>query len=153
MGEYLATVRWQRGDQKFSDNRYSRAHEWEFDGGVVVPGSPSPHVVPEPLSDPSAVDPEEAFVAAISSCHMLTFLSIAAKRRHVVDRYVDRAVGVLEKNEAGREAVTKVTLNPQIQFSGEQPSQAELQKLHEMAHQLCFIANSVKSEIVVCDGS
>ena len=153
MGEYLATVRWQRGDQKFSDNRYSRAHEWEFDGGVVVPGSPSPHVVPEPLSDPSAVDPEEAFVAAISSCHMLTFLSIAAKRRHVIDSYIDRAVGVLEKNEAGREAVTKVTLNPQIQFSGDQPSQKEIEKLHEMAHQLCFIANSVKSEIVVCDGS
>src|SRR5688572_26763269 len=108
MSEYTATVIWQRGDARFVDNRYSRAHEWRFDGGAIVPGSSSPHSVPVPLSDPRGVDPEEAFVASLSSCHMLWFLSIAAKRGFVVESYEDNAVGHLEKNESGRLAMTRV---------------------------------------------
>ena len=119
MSEYTATVSWQRGDARFVDNRYSRAHEWKFDGGTVVPASSSPHSVPVPLSDPRGVDPEEAFVAALSSCHMLWFLSIAAKRGFAVESYEDNAVGYLEKNDAGRMAMTRVILRPAVRFSGE----------------------------------
>jgi organic hydroperoxide reductase OsmC/OhrA len=148
--EYRADVRWERGNAAFSDNRYSRGHVWRFDGGIEVPGSSSPSVVPPPLSREDAVDPEEAFVAALSSCHMLTFLAIAAKKRFVVDSYEDRAVGVMAKNERGKLFVSKVTLNPHIAFSGEkQPAPDEIADMHHLSHQECFIANSVLTEVVV----
>ena len=118
MATYSVTVTWKRAGARYTDNRYSRAHEWSFDGGITVPASASPHVVPVPLSDPHAVDPEEAFVVALSSCHMLRFLSIAAKRGFVVDSYSDNAVGHMERNGAGRLAITRVRLRPQVQCSG-----------------------------------
>ena len=151
MSEYSAVIRWARGDDEaFSDNQYSRGHTWEFDGGVTVPASSSPHVVPLPFSVEANVDPEEAFVAALSSCHMLTFLGIVAKQKYVIDSYVDDAVGVLEEDESGRSSVTKVTLRPDIVFSGSKiPTAKQLDKLHHLAHKNCFIANSVKTEIVV----
>jgi organic hydroperoxide reductase OsmC/OhrA len=151
MSEYVATIKWARGvGERFSDNRYSRAHQWEFDGGVTVPASASTHVLPPPLSNPAAVDPEEAFVASLSSCHMLWFLSLAARKGLVVESYTDQAVGYLEENEAGRLAMTRVTLRPAIQFSGAMlPTPAELGALHDDAHRQCFIANSVKTKVVV----
>ncbi|MBJ2146357.1 OsmC family protein [Vibrio sp. IB15] len=151
MSDYGALIRWQKGeDEAFSDNQYSRGHTWEFDGGVIVPASSSPHVVPLPLSVAENVDPEEAFIAAIASCHMLTFLGIAAKQKYVIDSYVDDAVGVLEEDESGRSSVTKVTLRPKIVFLGtKNPTAKQLDKLHHLAHKNCFIANSVKTEIVV----
>lgn len=150
MADYLATIKWRRGDARFTDNRYSRLHEWEFDGGITVPGSASPHSVRPPFSSAEAVDPEEAFVAAISSCHMLWFLSIAAKQAYVVDSYVDHAVGRMEKNGAGKMVISKVTLRPAVAFSGEKvPDDAALDVLHHQAHEECYIANSVRSEIVV----
>ena len=148
MSEYNATISWERGDQDFTGNRYSRAHVWTFDGGLEVPASASPHVVPAPYSDAAAVDPEEAFVASLSSCHMLWFLAVAAKRRFCIDRYTDSAVGVMEKNEAGRFAVTRVTLRPQALFSGErQPNRADIDAMHHEAHERCFIANSVTTVV------
>jgi organic hydroperoxide reductase OsmC/OhrA len=148
--QFSADVVWERGDQDFLGNRYSRRHLIRFDGGVELPASASPHTLPPPLSDAAAVDPEEAFVAALSSCHMLWFLSIATKRRFCVDRYIDRATGVMEKNSAGKLAVTVVTLRPEVQFSGERlPSRAEIDALHHEAHEACFIANSVRSEVRV----
>ncbi|CAH6969388.1 Peroxiredoxin [Vibrio chagasii] len=151
MSDYGALIRWQKGeDEAFSDNQYSRGHTWEFDGGVIVPASSSPHVVPLPLSVEENVDPEEAFIAAIASCHMLTFLGIAAKQKYVIESYVDDAVGVLEEDESGRSSVTKVTLRPKIVFLGtKNPTAKQLDKLHHLAHKNCFIANSVKTEIVV----
>ncbi|MCG9677555.1 MULTISPECIES: OsmC family protein [Vibrio] len=150
MSDYSATIRWQRAEHEtFSDNQYSRGHQWQFDGGVSVPASASPHVVPLPYAVEENVDPEEAFIAAISSCHMLTFLGIAAKRRYVIDSYVDEAIGIMEEDDKGRTSVTKVTLRPNIIFSGsKQPDYAQLEKMHHLAHQHCFIANSVKTEIV-----
>lgn len=148
MHEYGATIHWERGQQLFVDNRYSRGHVWRFDGGVVVPASASPHVVPLPYSNTSAVDPEEAFVASLSSCHMLWFLSIAAKRGFCVDSYVDRAIGVMSKDESGRLAMTRVTLRPHVAFSGgRRPSEVEAVAMHHDAHAECFIANSVKTEV------
>lgn len=148
MSEYYARVVWKRGDSRFTDNRYSRAHEWHFDEGIVVPASSSPHVVPLPLSAAAAVDPEEAFVASLSSCHMLTFLSMAALRGFCVDSYVDAATGVLEKNAAGRLAMTRVTLHPDVRFSGaKRPTPADLEALHHAAHEECFIASSVKTDV------
>ncbi len=149
--EYRATVAWKRAaDAKFTDQRYSRGHSWTFDGGVTVPASASPLSVRLPYSIAEAVDPEEALVAAVASCHMLTFLVIAAKRGFVIDAYADEAVGVMTKNEKGKLWVSKVALHPSITFSGEKrPSADELDLLHHLAHQECFIANSVKSEIVV----
>lgn len=150
MAEYQAKIAWHRRDgEAFTDNRYSRAHEWSFDGGVTVPGSPSPHVVPAPMSDAHAVDPEEAFVAALSSCHMLFFLSLAAKRGFVVDAYVDDAVGLLEEGSDGKTWMTRVTLRPRISFAGDAPNADALAKLHHRSHELCYIANSVRSEVVV----
>src|SRR5436190_602296 len=149
MAEYTATVRWQRHGQKFTDNRYSRAHDWEFDGGVTVPASSSPHVVKLPLSKAEAVDPEEAFVASLSSCHMLFFLSFAARDGFVVDSYVDRAVGYLEKGEGGRQMITRVTLRPAIAYVGASPTPEQLAALHDRAHHECFIANSVKTKVAV----
>ncbi|MCY9856005.1 peroxiredoxin [Vibrio mediterranei] len=150
MSEHYAQISWQRKqDEVFSDNNYSRGHVWEFDGGLTVPASPSPHVVPLPLSIEENIDPEEAYIAALSSCHMLVFLSIAAKRKYVIDSYIDKAVGILAENEAGRMAVTKVILRPDVVFSGERvPTREQLEKMHHLSHENCFIANSVKTEIV-----
>jgi organic hydroperoxide reductase OsmC/OhrA len=150
MHEYFATVEWQRNGAVFSDRRYSRAHTWRFDGGTVVPGSSSPLSVRVPYSDPAAVDPEEAFVASVSSCHMLWFLDIAQQAGFVVDSYSDEAIGIMEKNAQGKVAVTRITLRPKIAFSGAKtPSRAELDALHHKAHEECFIANSVRTEITV----
>src|SRR5690348_9824339 len=149
--EYKATIRRaRRDDQVVSDNRYSRGHLWSFDGGIEVPGSSSPSVVPLPLSREDAIDPEEAYVAAISSCHMLTFLSIAAKKRFVVDRYEDEALGIMTKNENGKLFVSKVILDPTIEFSRDKvPTPEQIADMHHLAHKECFIANSVLTEIVV----
>lgn len=148
MSTYTAIISWKRGDQAFIDNRYSRAHLWRFDGGVEVAASSSPHVVPLPLSNAAAIDPEEAFVASLSSCHMLWFLSIAAKRKFRVDQYTDNAEGIIEKNAVGKFAMTRVTLRPEVSFSGEKiPSREELDQMHHKAHEECFIASSVKSEV------
>ncbi|OEE35986.1 peroxiredoxin [Vibrio genomosp. F10 str. ZF-129] len=150
MSNYSATVRWVRGkDEPFSDNRYCRAHQWEFDGGVTVPASPSPHIVPLPYSVEENVDPEEAFIAALSSCHMLVFLSIAAKRQYVIESYVDKAVGILEEDSRGKTSITRVTLRPHIIFSNDRvPTLKQLAKMHHMSHENCFIANSVKTDVV-----
>ncbi len=148
MSQYSARISWQRGAASFIDNQYSRAHSWQFDGGIEVPASASPHVVAVPMSLEAAVDPEEAFVAALASCHMLWFLSLAAAQRFCVDRYVDDAVGVLGKNAAGKVAMTTVTLRPRVEFSGEQrPTRVAFEALHHKAHDKCFIANSVTSEV------
>src|SRR5438093_11688590 len=148
MGQYTAVIIWERKGAAFTDNRYSRGHRWQFDGGVAVSASSSPHVVPLPLSVAAAVDPEEAFVAALSSCHMLWFLSIAAKGGFVVDRYRDEAVGVMAKNAAGKLAMTQVTLRPAVVFSGERhPTPAEVEEMHHESHEQCFIASSVKTEV------
>lgn len=147
---YTAETIWERGEQVFSDNKYSRQHLLRFDGGIEVPGSASPRVVPLPMSVEAAVDPEEAFVSAISSCHMLWFLGIAAERGHVVDRYHDQAEGLMKRNAQGKVAVTHVTLRPLIVFSGNQrPTPDNIANMHHEAHEACFIANSVKTEIVV----
>lgn len=148
MSTYSATILWQRNGAAFTDQRYSRAHAWHFDGGTVVPGSSSPHSVPLPYSDAAAVDPEEAFVAALSSCHMLWFLHLAAKRGFVVERYEDRADGVMAKNAEGKWAMTLVTLHPRAEFAGERrPGRQDIEALHHAAHEECYIANSVKSEV------
>ena len=149
MAEHLATVSWERRGEAFADNRYSRAHEWSFDGGLTVPASASPHSVRPPMSDPHAVDPEEAFVASIASCHMLWFLFFAGKGGFVVDRYQDEAVGTMARNERGKLAMSTVVLRPAIAFSGEAPAPEALADLHHRAHEECYIANSVKSEVVV----
>ena len=149
--EYQAKVLWQRREgEKYTDNRYSRAHEWHFDGGVTVPASSSPLVVPAPLSNPAAVDPEEAFVASLSSCHMLFFLYHVARKGYIVERYEDAAVGVMGKNARGASAMVKVTLRPAVNWSGERrPSNEELLALHEQSHHDCYIANSVTAEMAV----
>jgi organic hydroperoxide reductase OsmC/OhrA len=148
MAEYTASVAWQRSGAAFTDNRYSRAHVWRFDGGVEVPASSSPHVVPVPMSITAAVDPEEAFVASLASCHMLWFLSIAAKRRFVVESYEDGAVGTVGRNAGGKSAMTTVTLRPRVVFAGEVvPSRADILAMHHEAHEQCYIANSVRCEV------
>lgn len=148
MTHYTAEVLWLRNEGDFAGNRYSRRHLLRFDGGLEVPGSSSPHVVPPPMSDAAALDPEEAFVSSLSSCHMLWFLSIAAKRKFCVDRYFDAAEGVMEKNSEGKVAMTRVTLRPDVTFSGDRPpTREELDSLHHEAHDACFIANSVKTEV------
>ena len=149
MHRYAAEISWQRGDAKFTDHRYSRGHQWSFDGGIVVPASSSPQVVPG-ASVAAAVDPEEALVASAASCHMLWFLALAAQRGIVVERYVDRAFGEMAKNAAGKLAFSRITLRPEIGFApGAQPSPAELAALHHAAHDECYIANSLKAEVVV----
>jgi organic hydroperoxide reductase OsmC/OhrA len=150
MSEYNTVVEWSRDGAVFTDNRYSRGHRWLFDGGIEVPASSSPSVVPLPLSVAAAVDPEEAFVASLSSCHMLVFLSIAAKRGFVVDSYRDEAVGLLAKDSSGKLAMTRVTLRPQIQFSGDKrPTADELAAMHHESHDQCFIASSVRTDVQV----
>jgi organic hydroperoxide reductase OsmC/OhrA len=148
MSEYVVTVRWQRGDQPFIDDKYRRGHTWTFDGGIEVPASSSPHVVPLPYSRAEAVDPEEAFVAALSSCHMLWFLSIAARHRFRVDSYVDEATGRMGRNARGKLAMTQVTLRPDVVFGGERvPTKDEVAAMHHEAHDECFIANSVTTDV------
>jgi organic hydroperoxide reductase OsmC/OhrA len=148
MSKNTATVVWQRAGAKFTDNRYSRSHRWLFDGGVEVPASSSPHIVRLPLSVEAAVDPEEAFVASLASCHMLTLLSIAARRGFLIEEYRDEAVGDLAKDATGKLAMTLVILHPQIVFGGERlPSREEIEALHHAAHEECFISNSVKTEV------
>lgn len=150
MHRYTARVSWLRNDAPFTDNRYSRGHQWSFDGGIRVPASSSPSVVPLPYSVAEAVDPEEALVAAASSCHMLTFLYLAAKQRLVVDSYEDDAFGTMTKNAEGRIAFERITLRPKIAFGGaREPTAAELAELHHAAHAQCYVANSVSCEIVV----
>lgn len=150
MSEYLAKITWRRGDAVFTDNRYSRAHTWAFDGGAEVFASASPHAVRPPFSDPASVDPEEAFVASLSSCHMLWFLSIAAKQGFTVDSYADDAVGKMEKNAEGKLAITRVALRPRIIFIGERlPSKEQIAEIHHLAHESCYIANSVKTDVLV----
>ncbi|MBI3481314.1 MAG: OsmC family protein [Nitrosomonadales bacterium] len=148
MAQYTAEVLWLRGEQGFLDNRYSRKHTFRFDGGAEVHGSSSPHIVPLPMSDASAVDPEEAFVAALSSCHMLWFLSLAAGQKFCVDRYFDAAIGVLDKNAEGKISMTVVTLRPEVIFSGDHlPTREQINRMHHEAHELCYIANSVNTEV------
>lgn len=140
-----------RGAATFTDKRYPRAHVWRFDGGIQVPASSAPDVVPAPLSDPAAVDPEEAFVASLSSCHMLWFLALAAARGHVIDRYRDAAIGVLAKDADGGMSISRVTLRPEVRIVGaNRPSADDAAALHRAAHARCFIARSVRCE-VVCD--
>lgn len=148
MAEHLATIEW-RSDGGFREGRYSRAHSWRFDGGTVVPASASPNVVPEPMSNPAGVDPEEALVASASSCHMLWFLHLARDSGLDVAAYRDSAVGTMGKDERGRTAVTRIALRPEIEFAGEAPDPATLARLHHEAHERCFIANSLRTEIVV----
>jgi len=144
MHRYTAQVLWNRGDQPFIDNRYSRRYLMKFDGGLEAPGSSSPHVVRVPFSDPSALDPEEAFIASLSSCHMLWFLGIASERNFRVDSYVDNAEGVMEKNANGKLFVSTVTLRPETRFSGDHvPTNRQVLSMHHQAHEECFIANSV----------
>jgi organic hydroperoxide reductase OsmC/OhrA len=151
MSTYTATIRWTRtGDGDFAKGQYSRAHEWVFDGGLTVPASPSPHIVPAPWNDPAGVDPEEAFVASLSSCHMLFFVDFARRAGFVLDSYVDEAEGELEKRADGRMWMSRVTLRPRLGWSGDkQPDAAAIADLHHRAHEACFIANSVTTEVVV----
>jgi organic hydroperoxide reductase OsmC/OhrA len=150
MSEHRATIRWQRTSPDFLKGKYSREHTWSFDGGLTLPASPSPSVVPAPWSNPAHVDPEEAFVASVSSCHMLTFLFVAARQGFQVDRYDDEAVGVMTKNEKAVPWLSLVTLHPQIAYSGEKlPTPADEERLHHLAHEQCFIANSIKTRVVV----
>jgi organic hydroperoxide reductase OsmC/OhrA len=148
---YNVRVHWSKNiGEIFTDNKYSRAHTWTFDGGTELEASSSPHVVPLPMSKESAVDPEEAFVASLSSCHMLWFLSIAAGKKFIIESYEDNAVGILEKNAEGKLAMTEVTLNVQVKFSGDiLPSHVQLDELHHLAHEKCYIANSVKTRIKI----
>lgn len=148
MGRYTATAAWERGGADFLDQRYSRRHTLRFDGGVELPASSSAQIVPIPMSDPAAVDPEELFVASLASCHLLWFLGIAAGRGFRVDRYRDDAEGTLAKDAAGRLVMTVVTLRPAVEWGGEvRPTDAEVDAMHHEAHRLCFIANSVTTEV------
>ena len=150
MSTYTATIRWTRDPSTdFAKGQYSRAHEWAFDGGLTVPASPSPHVVPAPWSDQTGVDPEEAFVASLSSCHMLFFVDFARRAGFVVDRYIDEAEGVLEKRADGKMAMTRVTLRPLVTWGGSSPDEAAIDDLHHRAHDACFIANSVNTEVTI----
>lgn len=146
--DYQARVHWERGASKFTDSRYCRGHSWHFDGGLDVPASASPFVVRPPYSVEKAIDPEEALVAALSSCHMLWFLALAAQRGLCVDEYTDDAVGQMGRNANDRMAMVNVTLRPRASFSGERlPTREELMQLHHRAHEECFIANSVTTEV------
>ena len=148
MSKHVARLSW-RSDGEFASGRYSRRHELRFDGGAVVTGSSSPDVVPPPLSDPAGVDPEEALVASAAACHMLWFLALAQQAGLAVESYADSAEGEMGRIAPGRTAITRIVLRPQIAFAGRGPDGEELERLHHEAHERCFIANSLKSEIVV----
>jgi organic hydroperoxide reductase OsmC/OhrA len=146
MSEHKVTLRWERGGTEFVYQKYPRDHTWSFDGGHTMTATAAPAY----LGNPANVDPEEAFVASLSSCHMLTFLAIACKQKFVLDNYTDQAVGHMEKNAEGRLAITRVELHPKITWSGEKkPTAEELDKMHHAAHEQCFIANSVKTDVTV----
>ena len=145
--EYKATITWKNAGEDFAKGRYSRAHEWRFDGGITLAASAAPSVVPAPYSREDAVDPEEAFIASLSSCHMLTFLDFARRAGVVVMSYEDEAVGIMERIAPGKMAITRVTLRPRIAFDGSPPDSAKLDELHHQAHETCFIANSVSTKI------
>ena|SRR5690348_12938699 len=151
MSTHTATIRWNctASREGFTKGQYNRAHEWAFDGGAVVRASASPHIVPAPWSDPAGVDPEEAFVASLSSCHMLFFVDFARRAGFVVENYVDEAEGVMEKNAEGKIAMTRVTLRPRVTWGGNPPDEATIADLHKRAHEACFIANSVTTEVTV----
>ena len=150
MAKYIATISWSRDGQAFINSKYNRTHKWEFDSGQTIKASASPNIVPTPLSDPSAVDPEEAFIAALSSCHMLWFLSIAAEAGFIVEKYVDKATGILSKDEHGNQAITKVTLFPHVTYIIDGvPSPEEHHNMHEHADKKCFISNSVKTKMEI----
>ncbi len=150
----MATITWSRTSPDFLRGKYSREHTWTFDGGLSLPASPAPSVVPTPYSNPAHVDPEEAFVAAIASCHMLTFLWLASRQGFQVDSYRDEAVGDLTKNDRGVPWISVVTLHPHVVYSGERlPTTAEQERLHHLAHEQCYIANSVKTEVRVAKSS
>lgn len=151
MSEYSAKVVWtRRSSEEFIDSKYSRGHSWTFDGGTTVPASSSPHVVPLPYSIEANVDPEEAFVASLSSCHMLFFLSIAAKNNYVVEQYTDDAIGIMERDSSGRLSMSRVTLRPKIVFSGNiMPTKEKIEKIHHQSHEQCYIANSVKTIVSI----
>lgn len=150
MSKHTATIRWTNTGPDFLARRYSRGHTLHFDGGTVVPGSPSPQIVPAPWSNSAAVDPEESFVASVSSCHMLWFLHVACDAGFLVENYEEEAEGVMTKNERGVLWISRITLRPRIIWGGaKQPTKAEVERLHHLAHEQCFIANSVKTEIVV----
>ncbi len=147
MAQHSAIIRWALGDGDFSANKHSRAHEWVFDGGLKVPASSSPHIVPLPYSIEENVDPEEAFIASLSSCHMLFYLHMARDAGFIVTSYEDHASGILEKNSKGHMAITHVTLNPIVQYRGLAPDRLQTEQLHHAAHERCFIANSVTTKI------
>ena len=150
MSEHKATIRWKNTGSDFLRGKYSREHTWVFDGGVEVPASATPAVVPAPWSNPANVDPEEAFVASLSSCHMLTYLFVAQRRGFPIDSYEDEASGVMTKNEQGVPWISEVTLRPKITYGGEKrPTAEEEQAMHHTAHEQCFISNSVKTKVVV----
>lgn len=150
MSHYSARILWSRGDQAFTDRRYSRAHRIRFDGGIDLAASSSPQVVPLPFSDAAAVDPEELFVASLSSCHMLWFLDLACRAGWCIDSYDDDALGTMARDDQGRLAMTEVVLRPAVAFAGERrPDDAEVARLHHAAHEACFIASSVRSEVRV----
>jgi organic hydroperoxide reductase OsmC/OhrA len=147
---YTATVRWTRDlSTAFAKGQYSRAHEWAFDGGATVAASASPHIVPAPWSDAAGVDPEEAFIASLSSCHMLFFVDFARRDGWTVDEYVDEAEGVLEKRGDGKMSMSRVTLHPRVTWAGDEPDESAIADLHHRAHEACFIANSVTTEVTV----
>lgn len=149
MSSYKTEISWSRADdEKFTDRKYSRIHNWQFEGGLSLPASPSHHIVPLPYSNPDYIDPEVAFVASISSCHMLFFLDLCSRQKLIVDKYNDHAEGTLEKDDNGNMSITVVILKPETIFSGAKiPSRSEIEKIHHEAHKLCFIANSVKTKI------
>jgi organic hydroperoxide reductase OsmC/OhrA len=150
MSTYTATISWKRSGPDFLKGQYSREHTWTFDGGLLVPASPSPSSVPVPYSNPANVDPEEAFVASISSCHMLTYLFLASRRGFQVDTYHDHAEGFMTRNEKGVPWVSAVTLHPRITYGGDKtPSAEDVAHLHHLSHEQCFIANSVKTQVSV----
>ena len=151
MHAYSATIAWTNDSpENFASNKYTRSHKWTFDGGVTVPASSSPLSVRLPYSIEAAVDPEEALVAAASSCHMLSFLYVAAKAGFVADSYTDNAVGEMTSSPEGKQWISRITLDPQIEWTGDKlPSKDDLRHLHHEAHELCYIANSIRSEIVI----
>lgn len=154
MSEHKAIICWKRTTPDFLKGRYSREHTWSFDGGAVIAASPSPSVVPAPYSNPSCVDPEEAYVASIASCHMLTFLYLACQQGFQVDSYDDQAIGTMTKNENKIPWVSEVSLHPRIVYSGgKTPSRADEERLHHLAHEQCFIANSIKTHVKICADS